>query len=1119
MDDNLARNLPDPDGDDRSPQSARDRANSRWGMSPSEQFESTKSPYGGDSSEPGSALSRASGLWGSAAIHSGGKDADAGSKALDGDQLKNAEANAPGLGPKAGSPAEAGLGKESDAFYSGKKLGEATRDNPGMGRFKRAMSVVNSRKGRGAGVVGIVMTIVFMFFAIGAGSLDTEHYKSNFLKKTNSVANRVIKKRRSSNLVRAISKFDSSLSESLGKSAIEAAVKDLEQQGFKFVKDAEGKFTSIEFKSGETSGVIDMTAKDMSAELDRFYKSGGTQFADDFLEKMSPNNRLLGEITRGPAAEGFFSKFKISRVGDFLERAKTKPNATAAEQLADDVLHADDALREAEKPTGSAGQVVDPGQGTDPKTGKPIPTEQSILNEAQSGLNQSVDDLTKGNAAGIVDALPDGLSDGAKAAEEAFAKPSIGAFTELAAKISPKIAVEAAAKTAEVVAKPTIVAQQACKVKGAITRVNNVRRYTYAIELMRFAFGKFGTFADRRKAGYSSGKANALMELWMHRPNAKTGAVFGTAGATANAFGNKDVHANSLLRSKYSVGYASAGILAAISRFAENFTGSCKVVHNTFLNIGLGVVSLGAAIISGSATAIVEAATAALPLLGLIIAQEIVTMVVTPILVRTGVHLVLSGVESGDVLEAAVTSGFVGGMFSMNGKHGLAPVTKSLRTALKYDADQAKKREVARSSFYERYLDRNNDDSLLARTANGVAVAMLNLRSSGVVNFASTIASSAQKRVARGMFPASYAASDVGSLCTDPQALDNDIATDDWCNVNTEFSPKLDPQESYRLLLSGGYIKPDGSLNGDYALGFSKQCTEGSPALMYKNDVPNDGTDDGKTNLCIEPGQVLAGETKTLADAYDISDLSKPQYAWWQKAIGNTAYAAPAETTSNQPVGVNIRLLNWIGYMDDMADSKQTLTKNFSNVQSGGQSTTATTQPGTASSCPSSPTIKQEGINAQGQAYAEGKPVNVMICNVHGVHVSAEFAADLDNLINAMSSNGYSVAGSAGFRSNDLQIKLKAGGTGTTPGYSNHQSGNAVDVSCSGNGKSYSAGNGRGLAGFMSNVSSYPCLNWIHQNSSRFNLTLQCDGKSAKGEEIAKSTGGCEWWHLSRTGG
>lgn len=175
--------------------------------------------------------------------------------------------------------------------------------------------------------------------------------------------------------------------------------------------------------------------------------------------------------------------------------------------------------------------------------------------------------------------------------------------------------------------------------------------------------------------------------------------------------------------------------------------------------------------------------------------------------------------------------------------------------------------------------------------------------------------------------------------------------------------------------------------------------------------------------------------------------------------------------------------------------------------------------------CPNSPTVSEVGnkrIYANGVGY-----YNIKLCKVHGYYINSVKAKDFDNMYTAFKLAGYTFRGGAGnFRTYDAQAAGHAANPSAwaPPGGSNHERGLAVDTSCKNKDgtKAYNpwmGGKARGLKEFARAVAEHPCLNWIHNNSRRYGLLLQCDAKGKNGGEMAASKGGCETWHLSPTGG
>jgi hypothetical protein len=149
----------------------------------------------------------------------------------------------------------------------------------------------------------------------------------------------------------------------------------------------------------------------------------------------------------------------------------------------------------------------------------------------------------------------------------------------------------------------------------------------------------------------------------------------------------------------------------------------------------------------------------------------------------------------------------------------------------------------------------------------------------------------------------------------------------------------------------------------------------------------------------------------------------------------------------------------------------------------------------------------------------------IKLCDVHGYMINVIMATNFNNMYNDMKAAGFSVPGGYGnFRSYETQVLMHQRSPSSTaePGKSNHELGLAVDTACSGGGgeqyRPWMPGKDRGLPAFQKALAEHPCLNWLHQNSSKYSLLLQCDGQGSSGGEIAASTGGCETWHLSPTG-
>jgi hypothetical protein len=178
--------------------------------------------------------------------------------------------------------------------------------------------------------------------------------------------------------------------------------------------------------------------------------------------------------------------------------------------------------------------------------------------------------------------------------------------------------------------------------------------------------------------------------------------------------------------------------------------------------------------------------------------------------------------------------------------------------------------------------------------------------------------------------------------------------------------------------------------------------------------------------------------------------------------------------------------------------------------------------------CPTSPTIREIGVVT---AYREGKSYQIKLCSVHGVELNALAADQYDKMFTAGEAQGIDFHGSGGFRSMQTQTNMyypnypdtsKINNAAAPPGYSNHQFGTAVDITCKDSTgdlyKPWVNGESRGRVPDFQNALKHPCLNWIHLNSVQYRLLLMCDGLGGSGE-IKLSQGGCETWHMSPTGG
>ncbi len=173
--------------------------------------------------------------------------------------------------------------------------------------------------------------------------------------------------------------------------------------------------------------------------------------------------------------------------------------------------------------------------------------------------------------------------------------------------------------------------------------------------------------------------------------------------------------------------------------------------------------------------------------------------------------------------------------------------------------------------------------------------------------------------------------------------------------------------------------------------------------------------------------------------------------------------------------------------------------------------------------CPVNANVSEIGV---ADGYKGGQLYKIKLCLVHGVRINAIAASAYDQMFTTMKAAGYTMNGSGGWRSMQEQERLYAAagsGTAATPGNSNHQFGTAVDIACNdsaGSAFSPSVRGTRGRDNFINIIlPTYPCIKWVSDNSANFGLLLQCNGAGAGGREIRATSGGCEAWHISPTGG
>ena len=165
--------------------------------------------------------------------------------------------------------------------------------------------------------------------------------------------------------------------------------------------------------------------------------------------------------------------------------------------------------------------------------------------------------------------------------------------------------------------------------------------------------------------------------------------------------------------------------------------------------------------------------------------------------------------------------------------------------------------------------------------------------------------------------------------------------------------------------------------------------------------------------------------------------------------------------------------------------------------------------------------IKDAGV---ADAYIKGKKYKIRLCKVGGARVNVEMALNLANMLRKAQEDGVDLKAGSSFRTMEDQIatakandcyvnnvyKRSACTVATaTPGYSNHQSGTAIDFKCGKKTICYSKNKNKAKSewcaknGSTQRPDEFPCFKWMVENANNYGYYNYP----------------AEAWHWSATGG
>ncbi len=897
------------------------------------------------------------------------------------------------------------------------------------------------------------------------------------------------------------------------------------KKAFSRLKD---RFTINGWRGGTI--VADMQRKGYTFQFDgdkivAVKRPGATSFstsADEigahFSEHMESKARLFKRRWKTNGAEALYKKFGVQR-GSILTALPKNADVPANQQISQDLRRAAD--------SGNADLEFNPRSPPDgePADGEPTADE---IEAGNNGSRPLVDD------SGIFSEAEQWLDEGKPASEfpdqrvmQALISPDVSQVSvDLAGDIIDGRSVASSlGSTVKGVGLSTDILDKVCTLNRALKAAVTVARVYRSISLMAVTFRYISADDGIKKQEASSDLMAEILKRLMTK--GATGGYFGSsAGYDLAMNGSFSKSKNNLRKAGTAVDGSPGGWQGETLKTTDKIPG-CSIWTNGFAQVGLAVIEIGLTVISfgGAKAATTAAATGVreaiekgvIKTVSTIIRSRIARGIAQGLVIDLSIDKIItlakletektlkgniSGQEVGEDLSAQLFAGGAVATGLQSAQAGLPPATPEVFEDAVLALKKEKQEDLKNTSIFARFFDFSNPDSLAfnkfsdlafsgALDPNNTPSNISNLAFAPINSFASLASLATPKTTAQDSDLVTHEVytteGDINSgveIATDPSGV---LRRAQRADIEA-----IDVDENIAILSGNSYGGPNIETlpNGDYKI------LSGSTLDTFIVD-------------CIENIDVISA-IEAGKDCMANEESSKRFYRFLQEQnfLENDlgAYEHP------EAIGISGSVSNSNNQGPGVTNNNYALTSGTA-IPGGNTSDTQ---------CPISATIQNIGIETE--AYLGGVRYTIRLCAVHGVRVNSVIAKQVDDLFNSMKTSGFTISGSAGFRDMAGQIRGFANGAGSgtfaRPGYSNHQFGTAIDVSCQGGGQSYTAGTGRGRDEFIAGVSAYPCLDYVAKNSNNFGLLLQCIGENGgAGGEIAANKGGCEWWHLSPTGG
>jgi hypothetical protein len=616
------------------------------------------------------------------------------------------------------------------------------------------------------------------------------------------------------------------------------------------------------------------------------------------------------------------------------------------------------------------------------------------------------------------------------------------------------------------------VADKICTVKNRLAAITFASRVYRARALLRYT-SVFIKASDSTRTGQVDPKLlRSLMGRVMARDanGNSLGASPGFAFAVKNKFSKSQ---NDAFKGSFGVDGKKVGLTKAMQDATDGIPGmsqrQCGVYQNPAFQIGVAVVEIGVGIFTGgSSKAATEGAEQAAKItVRQVLNQQLknlltkqaakgfakaltveltfeAALVLLQLYTEKSMSLNFTGQEKGGELSNILVAG-AGTLNKQRGlEAGMIPATPTSYAQAKTEYYARQQQENKNKSFFARYFDYNNTDSL---TFNAMTYAVQTPTTpkeittsvgEGIKTLATTVLSKPANLITSIAFATNQK---VYAQITDEAETDTitingtDLVTDPAGNQIPILPPEIeniDPIENLEYLTRAGEV--DESTLEPKSEDFKEH---------YKN--------------CVEALDTITPLEK--------GDQNSPRYDCLAKLSITQRYKA---------------FLAWRDMLDnvDAALFPEEIGSSNQPSQTGAPTTTDVIAGDTSNlTCAAG---EDAGI---GDGYKEGQLYKIRLCKVQGITVNAQIAANVDNMLNTSRAAGVVLSG-GGFRTMEGQIQARKNNNcpdifnapasscdpdTARPGFSNHQMGLAIDFkNCS----------SRGTA----------CHKWLANNAAQFGL-------------------------------